>query len=218
VALAWFLNDRAVAQSSTGSVRGSVRDQTNAVIPGAKLALTNKATNLTLRTTSNEAGLYVFPSVIPGEYGLTVEFAGMQTLEAAVRVQVQQGTVFDAVLRPGGTETRITVEAEATPLLVVDNPALGHVLERQRIEQLPINGRSIERLLVTIPGLENPTPGLNVQVRSWGVMAGPMTTFWTGRRCRTRCGVKGPSCGRPGWTPSRSSRWRITPPRPGTRG
>ena len=69
----------AYAQSSNGGVRGTVRDQTNSVIPGAKLALANKATNTVLRTETNEAGLYVFPSVIPGEYNLTVMFAGMET-------------------------------------------------------------------------------------------------------------------------------------------
>jgi len=168
------------AQSGSGSVRGSVRDQTSAVLPAAELELTNRATNITLRTKSNEAGLYVFPSVIPGEYRLTVKFAGMQTLEAPVQVQVLQSTVYDATLRPGSTETTVTVTAEAGPLLVVDNPTLGHVLERQRIEQLPINGRSIEQLLATVPGLENPRPGSNIQVRSFGMMAGAHNYFLDG--------------------------------------
>lgn len=171
VALALILTNTAFAQSSTGSVRGVVRDQTDAVIAGANLELTKKATNITLRTVSNEAGLFVFPSVIPGDYCLTVAYAGMQTLKVAVQVQVQASTLVNPVLKPGSTETRITVEAEAAPLVVVDNPTFGHVLERQRIEQLPINGRSIEQLLVTVPGLENPRPGLNIQVRAFGMMA-----------------------------------------------
>jgi len=80
MALALILTSAAFAQSSNGSVRGSVRDQTNAVIPGAKLELTNKATGVALGATSNEAGLYTFPSVIGGQYTLTVTFAGMETL------------------------------------------------------------------------------------------------------------------------------------------
>jgi hypothetical protein len=180
-ALMLLLNAAAYAQSSSGSVRGTVRDQSSAVIPKAKLVLVNNATNVALQTVSNEAGLYVFPSVIPGEYTLTVEFAGMQTLRAAVRVQVQQSTVFDPVLQAGSTETRITVTGEAAPLLVVDSPTLGHVLERQRIEQLPINGRRIESLLVTVPGLENLTSNEStVQVRSWGMMAGAHDFFLDG--------------------------------------
>jgi hypothetical protein len=180
--LAWALSlaSTAFAQSSTGSVRGSVRDPSGAVIPGAKLELVNKATNVTFRTASNEAGLYVFPSVLPGDYTLTVAFTGMETLQAPVEVQVQQSTVFDAVLKVGSTETRITISTEATPLVVVDNPTLGHVLERQRIEQLPINGRSIEQLLVTVPGLESPRPGANIQVRSFGMMAGAHNYYLDG--------------------------------------
>src|SRR5882762_31781 len=170
------LTSVAFAQSSNGGVRGTVRDQTNSVIPGAKLALTNKATNTVLRTETNEAGLYVFPSVIPGEYNLTAMFAGMETLQVALLVQVQVSTTFNAVLKPGSTETKITVSAEARQL-VVDSPTLGHVLERQRIEQLPLNGRDIQQLLVTVPGLDVATAN---QVRSWGMMAGAHNYFLDG--------------------------------------
>jgi len=180
LALLGILAASASAQSGSGSVRGSVRDQTGAVIPGARLELVNQATNLALRAAANDAGIYVFPSVTPGAYLLKVESAGMQTLEAAVEVQVQQSTVFDAVLRAGATETRITVSAEAAPLLVVDSATLGNVLERRRIEQLPINGRSIGNLLVTVPGLENPDVGNTQQVRSFGMMLGAHNYYLDG--------------------------------------
>ncbi len=162
----------AFAQSSNGSVRGIVRDQTDAVIPGATLLLVNKATNVTASTTTNGAGFYVFPQVVPGKYSLTVTSPGMETLRASVAVEVQVSTNFDAMLKPGSTETVITVASEVTPLVISDSPALGHVLERQRIEQLPLNGRNIENLLVTVPGLQAPKPGNSVQVRSWGMAAG----------------------------------------------
>src|SRR5882672_2447397 len=95
------LTSVAFAQSSNGAVRGTVRDQTNSVIPGGKLALANKSTNTTLRTETNEAGLYVFPSVIPGEYDLTVTFAGMETLQVELVVHVRVSTTFNPVLKPG---------------------------------------------------------------------------------------------------------------------
>src|SRR5258708_5185322 len=176
VALVLASSNPAFAQSSNGAVRGTVRDQTSSVIPGAKLALTNKATNTALRTETNEAGLYVFPSVIPGEYNLTVMFTGMETLQVELVVHVQVSTTFNAVLKPGSTETKITVSAEARQL-VVDSPTLGHVLERQRIEQLPLNGRDIQQLLVTVPGLDVATAN---QVRSWGMMAGAHNYFLDG--------------------------------------
>src|SRR5258708_28109856 len=135
MALVLTLASGVFAQSGNGSVRGLVSDTIRAVIPGAKLELTNKATNSVIRTESNEAGLYVFPSVIPGEYNLTVAFAGMETLQVALRVQVQASTNFEAVLKPGSTETKITVSSELVPLATTDSGTLGHVLERQRIEQ-----------------------------------------------------------------------------------
>ncbi len=169
VAMVLLLAHVALAQSSNGSVNGSVRDQTNAVIPGAKVDLTNQATNITMRTTSNEAGLYTFPSVIPGEYRLTVESAGMDKVQVTVQVQVQVASEFHAVLRPGSTGTTVNVSAEVVPLATTNNGTLGHVLERQRIEQLPLNGRDVQQLLQTVPGLEVATAN---QVRSWGMMSG----------------------------------------------
>lgn len=162
----------AFAQSSNGAIRGQVQDQTGAVIPGAKVELTNKATNVVMRATTNGAGLYTFPQLIPGDYTLTVTSAGMETTQATLEVQVQSTTTFNAVLKPGSTETKVTVSAEVTPVVETDNPTLGHVLEHTRIEQLPLNGRSIEQLLITVPGLAGPKPGASIQVRSFGMMAG----------------------------------------------
>lgn len=106
----------------------------------------NSATGAVHRTTSNDAGLYVFPSLIPGPYRLSVEAPGMQRFEGALTV--------DVVLKPGQTTTTVVVE-DVTPVATTDAPTLGHVLERQRIEQLPINGRFISSLLVTVPGMES---------------------------------------------------------------
>ena len=129
------------AQSSQSSVNGTVRDQSGAVIPGASVQLVNSDTGINSRTVTNEAGFYVFPAVNPGPYRLTVESSGMQTLEATLTVQVRQSAVVDPILRPAQTATSVDIQ-DVTPLLTTDNPTLGHVLERQRIEQLPINGRS----------------------------------------------------------------------------
>ncbi|MEK7403659.1 MAG: carboxypeptidase regulatory-like domain-containing protein [Acidobacteriota bacterium] len=140
-------------QASTGAVSGTVRDQTGAVIPGAVVSLANTATNVASKTSTNVAGFYLFPGVVPGPYKLAVEASGMQKFEGALTVQVQQSAVVDVVLKVGTTTTAVEV-LDVTPLLTVDRPTLGHVLERQRIEQLPINGRYVTSLLQTVPGME----------------------------------------------------------------
>src|SRR5437016_826018 len=98
-ALIGLLAAAAYPQSSTGSVRGTVRDQTEAVVPNASVTLTNVATNVTSKNKTNEIGFYVFPVVTPGQYRITIETPGMQKYEAALTVQVQQSTTADAVMR-----------------------------------------------------------------------------------------------------------------------
>jgi hypothetical protein len=134
-------------------VRGSVRDQTEAAIPNASVTLTNTETNVALKTAANEVGFYMFPGVIPGRYRLEIEAQGMQRFEAALTLQVQQDATVDAVLKVGQTSTTVAVQ-DVTLLTNTDNAVLGHVLERQRIEQLPINGRNLTSLLGTVPGME----------------------------------------------------------------
>ncbi|MEK7406113.1 MAG: TonB-dependent receptor [Acidobacteriota bacterium] len=148
-----FAASPVLPQTSTGTVGGTVRDQSGAVIPSAAVALTNTATNITSKTTTNESGYYLFLGVVPGAYRLAVESAGMQKFEATLTVQVQRSTVVDAVLRVGPTTTEVAVR-DVTPMVIVDSPTLGHILERQRIEQLPINGRNVSSLLVSVPGME----------------------------------------------------------------
>ncbi len=128
-------------QASTSTVRGTVRDQGQAVVPAAKVT-TNTATNVERTTNSNEAGLFVFPGEFPGPHRLTVEVPGMQKYEANLTVQAQQDVGIDVVLQVGQTTTQVEV-VDVTPLLVTGNATLGHTLERQRIEQLPVNGRGL---------------------------------------------------------------------------
>ncbi|MGH9721716.1 MAG: carboxypeptidase-like regulatory domain-containing protein [Bryobacteraceae bacterium] len=141
-------------QASSSTVRGTVYDSANAVVPKANVTLTNTATNVARTTTTNDAGIYVFPGVIPGPHLVVIEFAGMQKFEGNLTVRTQQDAVVDAVLQVGQTATRVEVQ-DVTPLVRVDSPTLGHALERQRIEQLPINGRGYQAFLATVPGIDS---------------------------------------------------------------
>src|SRR6266852_9175460 len=111
-----FMGAPAWAQSSNGSVRGTVQDTTQAVIPDVTVRLTNTATGVELKTTSNSAGLYVFPSILPGPYKLEADFAGMKKFEASITVQVQQSATIDITLQPAGTQTLVNVQ-DVTPML-----------------------------------------------------------------------------------------------------
>src|SRR5450759_2153471 len=93
------------SQSSNGSVRGIVQDPTSAVIPNVTVVLTNTATGVELKTVSNGAGIYVFPSVSPGPYKITAESAGMNKFEATLQVQTQESASVTITFVPAGTKT-----------------------------------------------------------------------------------------------------------------
>src|SRR5690349_2887206 len=120
-------------QTSSSTVRGSVADPHQAVVPRASITLTNTATNVSRSTLTNESGAYVFPGVFPGPYRLTAESPGMQKYEGNLTVQAQQDATVDVVLQIGQTVTQVDVQ-DVTPLVTTSNPTLGHTLERQRIE------------------------------------------------------------------------------------
>ena len=141
-------------QTSAGTVSGTVRDQSGAVVPNAAIVLVNSATNVQNKSVASEDGIYRFPGLVPGQYKLTVEFTGMKKYEGTFMVQVGQSVQVDPVLQLAGTTTAVYVQAVAT-MTTTDSATVGSVMERTRIEQLPINGRSLITLMQQIPGMEN---------------------------------------------------------------
>jgi hypothetical protein len=123
------------------------------VVPNASITLTNTATNTNQATTANEVGFYIFPDVVPGAYHLSAQSPGMQKFEGAFVVRVTQRVVIDPALQPGQTLTEVEVK-DITPLVATDNATVSTTLERERINQLPVNGRSLNTMLGNIPGFE----------------------------------------------------------------
>ena len=159
------------SQTSMGQVSGTVRDTSGAVIPDTPVVLVNTATNITSKTTTNQVGFYMFPGVVPGNYSLSVEMAGMQKFEGTLTVEVRQSLVIDPVMQPAGTQTLVEVR-DITPLVTTDNPTVGSTLTRSFVEQLPINGRNISSLLQTLPGIEGQ--------RAYGTRQGSSEYVWDG--------------------------------------
>src|SRR5690348_8902521 len=107
-------------QTTTGTVSGTVRDQSGAVVPNAEMVLTNSETNVAARTRTTGAGVYFYPTVIPGSSRLALGFTGMQKYEATFTIQVSQSVVVDPVLHAAGTATTLEVK-DVTPLVTMDN-------------------------------------------------------------------------------------------------
>jgi carboxypeptidase family protein len=145
----------ALAQTGTGKIQGTIRDVTGAVMPGVKVSINHTQTARQFTTTSTDVGFYTFPSVQTGAYEITVEAAGMETWKGELTLQVGQTAEVNPSLRVGATATEVTVAGDVTPLVTTTSPTLANVVERARIEQLPVNGRFIQNLIyMTTPGLE----------------------------------------------------------------
>jgi hypothetical protein len=130
------------AQVETGRILGMVKDQSGAVIPGAKVTLTNEETNLTLTMTTGPTGYYMFPGIRIGNYKIEVEAKGFSKyVHAGVTLHVQEDAVVDATLVPGVLTQTIQVTA-AAPVLQTQNASLGRTVESQVINDLPLNGRN----------------------------------------------------------------------------
>jgi hypothetical protein len=140
-----------------GSISGTLKDQTNSVIPGASVTLVNVDLRTTYHATSNSQGLYSFPVVPVGSYDLTIEAAGFQLeKKAGLRVDTDSALRVDATLEIDGQTQTVTVFSNVTQTAVqVDTvqTQLGEVVGSTQIAALPLNGRSYTDLLPIQPGV-----------------------------------------------------------------
>ena len=152
----------ALGQSGAGSIQGTIADSTGAVIPGATIHVVRTATNVATDTKSNGVGFYQVPELFTGTYTVTVSAPGMKTYTTSVDLLVAQNAVINPVLVPGAESQQITVTGNTIQLTTTDNGTITSTLENARINQLPMNGRSLTTLLsTTTPGLENGGKDIN---------------------------------------------------------
>src|ERR1041385_7896313 len=135
---AWGVTGRAQTQ---GAINGTVTDTSRAAIPGATVTVTNTATRGMRNTTTNEEGLYTFPSLPPGSYELKVELQGFKTAEiSAFKVDIQQTVRRDVALEVGTLQETVTVATKAA-LINTESTTVGTVIDNKVVTELPLNGR-----------------------------------------------------------------------------
>lgn len=144
---------QAQATISTGNIQGVVSDQTNAMVTGAKVTITNRATGQKIETTSNSSGAYNSGTLIPGNYTIRVEAKGFQTTQMAVVVQVGVVTSGNVKLTIGSEGTVVEVSADAVRVNT-EQPSVQGVLTSTQIENLPIAGRNFLDLAQLEPGVQ----------------------------------------------------------------
>ena len=131
----------------TGSITGTVRDSSGAVIPNASVAVTNPATSVTRDLTSNSEGDYLAAGLPPGTYDVTVTAKGFQKYHVSgVVLRVAQKARVDANLPVGQAENVITVQGEQVAQVQTQSSEVAGTVTGQEITQLQLNGRSIAGL------------------------------------------------------------------------
>ena len=141
------------AQTSRGTVTGTVLDAAGAVVGGARITLTGVGTGVKLSTVSNDGGVYRFDAVDLGVYQLQVAHPGFRTyVGAGITVEANRVTTFDPRLEVGAAETRIEVNGESSEMLVKDSPLRGGNFQPREVRDLPLPGLNPLWLTRTLPG------------------------------------------------------------------
>ncbi len=138
---------------SLGEIVGEVVDASGAVVPGAAVTVTNLATNATRSVKTNDAGLYSFPSLMPGQYRVRVEMGGFKTVTRTnIELQVQQSARVNFALEVGQVTEAVEVSGSAA-MLATEDATVGTVIENRRIVELPLNGRNFLQLVSLSPNV-----------------------------------------------------------------
>src|SRR5690242_21708159 len=131
-----------VAQFTTASLGGVVSDSSGAVIPGAKLSLTNQQTGLSRTATSDAQGHYLFPALPVGHYELFVEKGGFTSYkQTGIELTVNQSATQNVSLKVGQVKQEVAVGANVE-VVSTRGATVGRVIDERRIGDLPLHGRS----------------------------------------------------------------------------
>src|SRR3954447_19602436 len=153
---ALFMAVPAWAQRTTASIRGTITDQSKAVVPGATVTVTGQDTGLTRTATTDRDGAYTFAELPVGRYRIQVELQGFKTsTRTDIALNVADDRAIDFVLVPGALNETVSVTAESTPVKTVGGDVSG-VITGTQVRELPLNGRNFLQLATLMPGVSAP--------------------------------------------------------------
>lgn len=137
----------------TASLFGTVTDTQAAVVPGARVTITNIATGLSRSVTSDAGGAYVIPLLPVGSYSLDIEQPGFRKYERrGIVLQANENIQADVVMQVGNVQETVTVDAQASQV-DTRSATLNTIVNQRRIVELPLNGRNPADLVLLAPGV-----------------------------------------------------------------
>ncbi len=156
----FILGGTVMAQSNKGSIIGTVKDPNGALVPNAKVTITNNADGQTREITTNESGDFAVPNLDPGNYKVTIESSGFKTLVlASVTVQTNARVPVDSTFTEisDAGENVVTITTDSAPVVESETSARGDIVTGREVTDLPIGQRNFTVLAGLSPGVTRPT-------------------------------------------------------------
>ncbi|HEU0185741.1 MAG TPA: TonB-dependent receptor [Blastocatellia bacterium] len=152
--LAIALTSVTLAQTTSGSIAGTIADTNQAAVANAIVKITDESKNLTLSATADSGGRFVFPQVPPGTYTLSAEATGFKKLERTGLVLVANDklTLGDLILQVGAASETVTITAEAT-LIQAESAERSYAVQGEAVRNIAVNGRSFVNLASVATGV-----------------------------------------------------------------
>ncbi len=154
-------------QSTTSSLTGTIADSTGALVPGASVTVTSKATNIAYHASVDAQGSYRVSQLPPGSYSVQITASGFQTYNIQeITLQVDQQARQDIALSVGQASQTVEVSGSA-PLLDTVASNVGQVVDPRQIQDLPLNGRDYLQLATLAAGVSPIAPGVSSPASTW---------------------------------------------------
>jgi hypothetical protein len=147
-----FIQVECLGQSNYASLAGTIFDPQHQAIPGASLQLMSLSTHGIRQVSSNEQGMYQIAGLLPEEYKLSVQATGFSSSTQSLHIEVGQQMTCDVTLQLPSVSGTVNVESETMNVLRTTDASVGEVVERNSIPNLPLNGRMLIDLILTVPG------------------------------------------------------------------
>jgi hypothetical protein len=177
--LSLIFSPAAVAQVITGSISGTVADETGAVLPGVEVTVQNQDTGFSRTAITDDRGAYRAPSLQLGPYEVRGELTGFQTvIRSGINLTLGREAVVNLTLRVGEITEQVYVTGEA-PLVETSTATVADLVDEKKIRDLPLNGRDFIQLAMLQAGVVNSVSAPRSQIGNEGVkisIAGTRTT------------------------------------------
>ena len=156
------------SQSNYASLSGTVLDPQQKVVAGCSVQVTSETTGASRSAVTNDLGSFQITGLLPGDYKVSVQASGFATLTQKITLEVGQSMTLDLTLKVASVNTVVDVSADTINVLRTTDASIGEVVEPTAVQNLPLNGRMLIDLVLTVPGAHE----------SHGAQAGDMSPLY----------------------------------------